>query len=68
MFSPNGAGPIGPYAAIVRHYRERFAAYEHDPARARVAAGTAGYFGARTSQEAVARYRPVFEARLLAVN
>ncbi|MED7950785.1 LLM class flavin-dependent oxidoreductase [Kitasatospora sp. NPDC058201] len=64
VFSPNGAGPIGPYAEIVRHYRERWAAYGHDPARALVGAGTAGYFGARTSQEAVARYRPVFEARL----
>ncbi|WP_327675899.1 LLM class flavin-dependent oxidoreductase [Kitasatospora sp. NBC_00458] len=64
VFTPNGAGPIDPYAAIVRHYRERWAAYGHDPARALVGAGTAGYFGARTSQEAVARYRPVFEARL----
>ncbi|MFC8452812.1 LLM class flavin-dependent oxidoreductase [Kitasatospora sp. NPDC057223] len=67
VFTPNGAGPIGPYAAIVRHYRERWAAYGRDPADALVGAGTAGYFGARTSQEAIARYRPVFEARL-AVN
>ncbi len=39
-------------------------AYGHDPARAVVGAGTAGYYAARTSQEAIAAHRPVFEGRL----
>ncbi len=42
--------------------RDRF--YGHDPADALVGAGTAGYYGARTSQEAVETYRPIFDARL----
>ncbi|WP_405902063.1 LLM class flavin-dependent oxidoreductase [Streptomyces sp. NBC_00656] len=67
VFSSNGSGPIGRYADLIQYYRERFTAYGHDPRRARVGSGTGGYFGARTSQEAIAKYRPVFEARL-AVN
>ncbi|MER5319276.1 LLM class flavin-dependent oxidoreductase [Streptosporangium roseum] len=67
VFSSNGSGPIERYGELIQHYRERFAAHGHDPEDALVGAGTAGYLGARTSQEAVAKYRPVFEARL-AVN
>ncbi|SHN29353.1 LLM class flavin-dependent oxidoreductase [Actinacidiphila paucisporea] len=67
IFSSNGSGPLKRYAKLIHHYRERFAAYGHDPAAALVGAGTAGYFAARTSQEAVAKYTPAFEARL-AIN
>ncbi|MFC4998187.1 LLM class flavin-dependent oxidoreductase [Dactylosporangium cerinum] len=67
LFSSNGAGTIERYAELIRHYRERFEAHGHDPADALVGVGTAGYFGARTTREAIDRYRPVFEARL-AVN
>jgi hypothetical protein len=34
------------------------------PRETLVAIGTAGFLAARTSQEAIARFRPVFEARL----
>ncbi|MFI0821233.1 LLM class flavin-dependent oxidoreductase [Streptomyces sp. NPDC021098] len=64
LFSANVTHPIEPYAELIRHYRERWAHYGHDPARAVVGAGTAGYYAARTSQEAIAAYRPVFEGRL----
>ncbi|MFG2642047.1 LLM class flavin-dependent oxidoreductase [Streptomyces sp. NPDC048370] len=64
LFSANVTHPIEPYAALVRHYRERWEHYGHDPARAVVGAGTAGFHTARTSQEAIAAYRPVFEANL----
>ncbi|MGW2058552.1 LLM class flavin-dependent oxidoreductase [Streptomyces sp. NPDC001840] len=64
LFSANVTHPIEPYAELVRHYRERWEHYGHDPARAVVGAGTAGYYAARTSQEALAAYRPVFEGRL----
>ncbi|GAA4978762.1 LLM class flavin-dependent oxidoreductase [Yinghuangia aomiensis] len=67
LFSSNGGRPIGPYAELIRHYRERWVFHGHNPDDALVGAGTAGYFGARTSQQAVERYRPIFEARL-AVN
>jgi alkanesulfonate monooxygenase SsuD/methylene tetrahydromethanopterin reductase-like flavin-dependent oxidoreductase (luciferase family) len=48
----------------VRYYRERWSHYGHDPAMAAVGAGTAGYYAARTSQEAVAAYAPVFAGYL----
>ncbi|WP_030198494.1 LLM class flavin-dependent oxidoreductase [Streptomyces sp. NRRL S-87] len=62
LFSANVTHPVGPYAELVRHYRERWAHYGHDPARATVGAGTAGLYTARTSQAAVAGFRPAFEA------
>ncbi|MGW2013797.1 LLM class flavin-dependent oxidoreductase [Streptomyces sp. NPDC001927] len=64
LFSANVTHPIEPYAALVRHYRERWEHHGHDPAHAVVGAGTAGFHTARTSQEALAAYRPVFEANL----
>jgi alkanesulfonate monooxygenase SsuD/methylene tetrahydromethanopterin reductase-like flavin-dependent oxidoreductase (luciferase family) len=64
LFSANVTNPIGPYAELVRYYRERWSHYGHDPALAAVGAGTAGYYAARTSQEAVAAYAPVFAGYL----
>ncbi|MFI0977215.1 LLM class flavin-dependent oxidoreductase [Streptomyces sp. NPDC021093] len=64
LFSANVTNPIEPYAELIRHYRERWEHYGHDPARIAVGAGTAGFYAARTSQEAVAAYRPTFEASL----
>ena len=64
LFSANVTHPIEPYAELIRYYRERWEHHGHDPARAVVGAGTAGYYAARTSQEAVAAYRPVFEGQL----
>ncbi|WP_316744690.1 LLM class flavin-dependent oxidoreductase [Streptomyces sp. MK7] len=64
LFSANVTHPIEPYAELIRHYRERWEHYGHDPAQAVVGAGTAGYYAARTSQEAIAVYRPVFEGYL----
>jgi alkanesulfonate monooxygenase SsuD/methylene tetrahydromethanopterin reductase-like flavin-dependent oxidoreductase (luciferase family) len=64
LFSANVTNPIEPYAEPVRHYRDRWAAYGHDPALAAVGAGTAGYYAKRNSQKAIAEYRPVFEGHL----
>jgi alkanesulfonate monooxygenase SsuD/methylene tetrahydromethanopterin reductase-like flavin-dependent oxidoreductase (luciferase family) len=63
LFSANVTNPIGPYAELVRYYRERWAHYGNDPAAAVVGAGTAGYYATRNSQEALATYRPVFDAQ-----
>ena len=68
LFSANVTNPIEPYAALVRHYRERWAYHGRDPAVALVGAGTAGYYGAKTSQDAIATYRPIFEARQAAMR
>jgi alkanesulfonate monooxygenase SsuD/methylene tetrahydromethanopterin reductase-like flavin-dependent oxidoreductase (luciferase family) len=64
IFSANVTYPIEPYAELVRHYRERWAAYGHDPEDALVGAGTAGFHVAPTSQQALAEYRLSFETRL----
>ncbi|MGW1892537.1 LLM class flavin-dependent oxidoreductase [Streptomyces sp. NPDC002004] len=64
LFSANVTHPMEPYAELIRYYRERWEHYGHDPARAVVGAGTAGYYAARTSQEAITAYRPVFEGHL----
>ncbi len=64
LFSANVTNPIGPYAELIRYYRERWEYHGHDPARIAVGAGSAGVYVARTSQEAVAAYRPVFEGQL----
>jgi alkanesulfonate monooxygenase SsuD/methylene tetrahydromethanopterin reductase-like flavin-dependent oxidoreductase (luciferase family) len=64
LFSANVTNPIGPYAELIRYYRERWAHYGHDPACIAVGAGTAGYYAARTSQAAIDAYRPVFTGYL----
>lgn len=64
LFSSNITGPIEPFADLIRHYRERWEFYGRDPADIVVGAGTAGYYAAHHSQEAIETYRPIFEARL----
>ncbi|HWO60160.1 MAG TPA: LLM class flavin-dependent oxidoreductase [Umezawaea sp.] len=64
LFSANVTNPIEPYAELIAHYRERWAFHGHDPADAIVGAGSAGYYAAKTSQEAVDKYRPIFDSRL----
>lgn len=64
VFSANVTNPIEPYAELIDYYRQRWAEYGHDPASARVGAGTAGLYVTRTSQEAVDRFRPLFDQRL----
>jgi alkanesulfonate monooxygenase SsuD/methylene tetrahydromethanopterin reductase-like flavin-dependent oxidoreductase (luciferase family) len=64
LFSANVTNPIDPYAELIRYYRERWAHYGHDPAAIAIGAGTAGYFSARNSQDAIEAYRPVFAGHL----
>ena len=64
LFSANVTNPIEPYAALVRHYRKCWVENGRDLADLLVGAGTAGYYCAKTSQDAIATYRPVFDARL----
>jgi alkanesulfonate monooxygenase SsuD/methylene tetrahydromethanopterin reductase-like flavin-dependent oxidoreductase (luciferase family) len=64
LFSANVTNPIDPYAELIRYYRERWAHYGHDPAAIAVGAGTAGYYSAPNSQDAIETYRPVFAGHL----
>jgi len=68
LFSANVTNTIEPYAELVRYYRGRWVDYGHDPADALVGAGSAGYYGAKTSQEAITTYRPIFDARQAAMR
>lgn len=64
VFSANVTYPIETYAALIRHYRQRWAFYGRRPEEALVGAGTAGFHIASDSQQAVREFRPAFEARL----
>lgn len=64
LFSANVTNPVEPYAELVAHYRERLAFHGHDPATALVGAGSAGFYTAPRSQDAIETYRPIFDARL----
>ncbi|MFZ2176953.1 MAG: LLM class flavin-dependent oxidoreductase [Rhodococcus sp. (in: high G+C Gram-positive bacteria)] len=64
VFSANVTNPIEPYAELIRHYRERWTHYGHDPADAIVGAGTAGFYVTPNSQDAVEAWRPIHAAQL----
>jgi alkanesulfonate monooxygenase SsuD/methylene tetrahydromethanopterin reductase-like flavin-dependent oxidoreductase (luciferase family) len=66
LFSANVTNPIEPYAELIRYYREQWVANGHDPADALVGAGSAGFYVADTSQEAIDVYRPIFDAHTAA--
>lgn len=64
LFTANAIQPREAYAKLIAHYRERFEAYGHDPADARVAAGSGGLLIADSSQAAVEQYKELYEARV----
>ncbi|GGO51595.1 luciferase-like monooxygenase [Streptomyces lasiicapitis] len=64
LFTANAVQPRAAYAKLIAHYRERFEAYGHDPARAHVAAGSGGLLIADSAERAVSRYRDLYEARV----
>ncbi|WP_432188727.1 LLM class flavin-dependent oxidoreductase [Streptomyces sp. Tue6028] len=64
LFTANAIQPRAAYARLIDHYRERFEAHGHDPARAHVAAGSGGLLIADTHEQAVARYKDLYEARV----
>jgi alkanesulfonate monooxygenase SsuD/methylene tetrahydromethanopterin reductase-like flavin-dependent oxidoreductase (luciferase family) len=63
LFSANVTNPIEPYAELIDFYRERWAHYGHG-GRPRIGAGSAGFYVAPTSQEAIDTYRPIYSARV----
>ncbi|MEU9863463.1 LLM class flavin-dependent oxidoreductase [Streptomyces sp. NPDC047971] len=64
LFTANAIQPREAYAKLIAHYRERFEEYGHDPAHARVAAGSGGLLIADTAERAVSRYKELYEARV----
>jgi alkanesulfonate monooxygenase SsuD/methylene tetrahydromethanopterin reductase-like flavin-dependent oxidoreductase (luciferase family) len=63
LFCENVTNPVDSYAELVRYYRERWEGYGRDPAAILIGAGTAGYYSAPTSQQAIQTYRPIYNAR-----
>lgn len=64
IVSANALQPREGYRELIDHYRERYAAHGHDPARAYVGAGSGGLFIADTTEEAVEEYRPFYEGQV----
>ncbi|MGW5863858.1 LLM class flavin-dependent oxidoreductase [Streptomyces sp. NPDC055239] len=64
LFTANAIQPRAAYAKLITHYRERFEEYGHDPARARVAAGSGGLLIADSAEQAVSRYGELYEAKV----
>jgi alkanesulfonate monooxygenase SsuD/methylene tetrahydromethanopterin reductase-like flavin-dependent oxidoreductase (luciferase family) len=63
LFCANVTNPVDACAELVRYYRERWEFYGRDPAAVLIGAGTAGYYSAPTSQQAIQAYRPIYNAR-----
>ncbi|OMF18885.1 luciferase [Paenibacillus sp. FSL H8-0548] len=62
IFSSNSFHPQAKYKELIDHYRERLAFYGHDPRQAVVGAGAGSLYLANTSEEAIKRYRPYYDA------
>lgn len=62
LFSSNTFHPQAKYKALIDHYRERLAYYGYDPARAVVGAGAGSLYLANTTEEAIKRFRPYYDA------
>ncbi|MDD9269045.1 LLM class flavin-dependent oxidoreductase [Paenibacillus sp. GCM10023248] len=62
IFSSNTFHPLAKYKALIDHYRERWAYYGRDPQDAVVGAGAGSLYLGRTTEEAIGRYRPYYEA------
>ncbi|MCX4821935.1 LLM class flavin-dependent oxidoreductase [Streptomyces sp. NBC_01142] len=64
LFTANAVQPREAYAKLIAEYRRRFEEYGHDPANAHVAAGSGGLLIADSSQQAVERFKELYEAKV----
>ncbi len=62
IFSSNTFHPQAKYKALIDHYRERLAFYGHDPQHAVVGSGFGSLYLANTTEEAIGRFRPYYNA------
>jgi alkanesulfonate monooxygenase SsuD/methylene tetrahydromethanopterin reductase-like flavin-dependent oxidoreductase (luciferase family) len=66
IFSANGVHPKEHYKQLIDHYRERWAYYGRDPKEAIVGATGGFLYLANTTEEAIKRFGPYYEAFLAA--
>lgn len=59
----NASSSTASYAWLIEHYRKRWAEFGRDPAALYTGAGTPAFYCARTSQQALADFRPIHDAR-----
>lgn len=62
LFSANALQPREAYQVLIDRYREQLAAHGHDPSVGYVGSGSGGLFLADTDDDAIAQYRPIYEA------
>jgi alkanesulfonate monooxygenase SsuD/methylene tetrahydromethanopterin reductase-like flavin-dependent oxidoreductase (luciferase family) len=62
IFSSNTFHPQAKYKELIDHYRERLAYYGHDPKHAIVGSGAGSLYLANTTEEAIKRYHPYYDA------
>jgi alkanesulfonate monooxygenase SsuD/methylene tetrahydromethanopterin reductase-like flavin-dependent oxidoreductase (luciferase family) len=62
IFSSNTFHSLAKYKALIDHYRERWEYYGRDPKDAIVGAGAGSLYLANTTEEAIKRYRPYYDA------
>ncbi|UNK19501.1 LLM class flavin-dependent oxidoreductase [Paenibacillus sp. N3/727] len=62
IFSSNSFHPKAKYKVLIDHYRERLAYYGHDPAKAVVGAGSGSLYLGNTTEEAIRRFKPYYNA------
>ncbi|MEJ2861583.1 LLM class flavin-dependent oxidoreductase [Actinomycetospora flava] len=62
LFSANALQPREAYLVLIDRYREKLAEHGHDPSVGYVGSGSGGLFLADSDEEAIAQYRPIYEA------
>lgn len=62
LFSSNAFHPLEKYKELIDHYRERLAFYGYNPDEAIVGAGAGSLYIAKTTEQAIQKFRPYYEA------
>jgi alkanesulfonate monooxygenase SsuD/methylene tetrahydromethanopterin reductase-like flavin-dependent oxidoreductase (luciferase family) len=62
LFSSNSFHPMEKYKTLIDHYKNRLEHYGHNPMNAIIGAGSGSLYLAHTTEEAIRRYRPYYEA------
>ncbi|MFY0758073.1 LLM class flavin-dependent oxidoreductase [Metabacillus dongyingensis] len=62
IFSSNTFHPMAKYKELIDHYKERLDFHGHDSEKAIIGSGSGGLYLANTTEEAISRYSPYYDA------